>query len=32
MHLKSLILISVLVLTNKLVNAACNNAWGQCGG
>jgi len=32
MHLKSLILISVFVLTNKLVNAACNNAWGQCGG
>jgi len=32
MHLKSVVFFTLLALANKCVNAACSNAWAQCGG
>lgn len=32
MNLKALILITVFALADTFVNAACSNAFGQCGG
>jgi len=32
MHLKSVVFITLVAFANKYVNAACGNAWDQCGG